>query len=495
MPGALVDPTEWFAEADATEMELEEEPDDQDVEEPTHVVADGRRRVPSGETHPASSSRPAAPGSAGERPAPPSVFAHAREDGAVEVPYGASPPSPAAPPPAVRPPQPADAAEEITAVRRPMPAAKAAPPRTLLGVPTPALPEALPVPVIAAVPEPVAFAPTLVAKPLAAPEPPPAAKVDPVMLAAPILPPGRSAPLPPARPIVAPTAPPPAAPTPTLPAALSPPSQASPVPSAAPTAMIAPTGARSRFGVRAMMVVGGAGLLIIGVLAIVLASGGGNRGEAPRPIPGKSTPTRTADTPHAPATALAQPPTQIAPEAASAAPGAALPAPTPGAPTAPAAPATPSAPELALPAAPPPATGAASSSPRPTPGNRVATTGPSPGKRPKTPVVVDYDKTPPPPTPGTPATEESLALQKARAAYARGNQRLFVGDSDAAIRAYREALAAYPGYAAGHRGLGLAYSQKGDTARAIDAFETYLRIVPRARDVSIIQKRVETLRP
>lgn len=82
---------------------------------------------------------------------------------------------------------------------------------------------------------------------------------------------------------------------------------------------------------------------------------------------------------------------------------------------------------------------------------------------------------------------------RARAAYAEGNQRLFSGDPAGAIGAYHRALVDYPSYVAGYRGLGLAYAQQGDKARALDAFRTYLRLVPRAKDVPLIKKRIALL--
>ena len=61
------------------------------------------------------------------------------------------------------------------------------------------------------------------------------------------------------------------------------------------------------------------------------------------------------------------------------------------------------------------------------------------------------------------------------------------------MRAYQQALAAYPGYVAGYRGLGLAYSQEGDKRKALQAFHTYLASVPGAKDVPLIRKRVTAL--
>ena len=99
--------------------------------------------------------------------------------------------------------------------------------------------------------------------------------------------------------------------------------------------------------------------------------------------------------------------------------------------------------------------------PKPAIRNVVRTT---PGKK----LVLDYDKGKVPVDAGPKSTDQSLA--KARTAYAAGNQRLFAGDPTGAIRQYHQALAAYPGYVAGYRGLGLAYAQLGDKANAVSRF-------------------------
>ena len=84
-------------------------------------------------------------------------------------------------------------------------------------------------------------------------------------------------------------------------------------------------------------------------------------------------------------------------------------------------------------------------------------------------------------------------IAKARASYATGNQRLFAGDPAGAIRAYRESLNDYSGYVAAYRGLGLAYTQQGEKTRALQAFRTYVGLVPNARDVELIKKRIASL--
>ncbi|HEY1549838.1 MAG TPA: tetratricopeptide repeat protein, partial [Kofleriaceae bacterium] len=106
----------------------------------------------------------------------------------------------------------------------------------------------------------------------------------------------------------------------------------------------------------------------------------------------------------------------------------------------------------------------------------------------KKPVVVDYDK-----KPVSSPLDPDEALAQARAAYAIGNQHLFAGEGDEAVAAYRRALADYPSYAAGYRGLGLAFAQLDDKPAALAAFKTYVKLAPTAKDVALIQKRIRTL--
>ncbi len=75
-----------------------------------------------------------------------------------------------------------------------------------------------------------------------------------------------------------------------------------------------------------------------------------------------------------------------------------------------------------------------------------------------------------------------------------GNGKLFSGEHEDAVRAYKEALDIYPGYVAGYRGLGLAYEQLGRTSEAIAAYKVYVRAVPGAKDAGIIRKRLKALK-
>jgi tetratricopeptide (TPR) repeat protein len=118
------------------------------------------------------------------------------------------------------------------------------------------------------------------------------------------------------------------------------------------------------------------------------------------------------------------------------------------------------------------------------------------GKR----VVLEFDQRTPPSAAPAPRPTKAPApgvdpnvVERARAAYLRGNQRLFAGNAADAIVAYKESLAIYPGYVAGYRGLGLAYAERGNPEGALAAFRLYLRTVPNAHDAAIIQARIDRL--
>ena len=134
---------------------------------------------------------------------------------------------------------------------------------------------------------------------------------------------------------------------------------------------------------------------------------------------------------------------------------------------------------------PPPASSAPANRPGPRPAKQLG------GKK----LVVEYiERESEVPAPGLVAkAAEDPAIGRARSAYLSGNQKLFTGDAESAILAYRQALALYPGYVGGYRGLGLAYAQLGDTPKALDAFKTYVTAVPNARDIALIRKRIARL--
>ena len=77
----------------------------------------------------------------------------------------------------------------------------------------------------------------------------------------------------------------------------------------------------------------------------------------------------------------------------------------------------------------------------------------------------------------------------------REGARLYVDDKlDAARRKFQGAVNVSPRFAPAHRGLGLVYERAGQKARAIRAFQTYLRLAPDAADAANIRARLERLR-
>jgi hypothetical protein len=81
----------------------------------------------------------------------------------------------------------------------------------------------------------------------------------------------------------------------------------------------------------------------------------------------------------------------------------------------------------------------------------------------------------------------------AKTAYADGNKALYAADAQGAITHFKAALAAQPGFAAAHRGLGLAYSLSGNKAQAVSEFKAYLAASPGAKDAAKIQERITAL--
>ncbi|HEY0193681.1 MAG TPA: hypothetical protein VGC42_21340 [Kofleriaceae bacterium] len=117
-----------------------------------------------------------------------------------------------------------------------------------------------------------------------------------------------------------------------------------------------------------------------------------------------------------------------------------------------------------------------------------------PGRKPKM-IVVDYQtRADEAPVPGLVAqASEDPAIARARVAYLSGNDKLFAGDPSGAAAAYREALALYPGYVGGYRGLGLAYAQLGEPRRSLDALRAYVAAAPGAKDVALVKQRISRL--
>jgi regulator of sirC expression with transglutaminase-like and TPR domain len=55
-------------------------------------------------------------------------------------------------------------------------------------------------------------------------------------------------------------------------------------------------------------------------------------------------------------------------------------------------------------------------------------------------------------------------------------------------------VALAPRFAPAHRGLGLVHERVGETALAIRALQTYLRLSPGAPDAAAVRARIERLR-
>jgi hypothetical protein len=225
-------------------------------------------------------------------------------------------------------------------------------------------------------------------------------------------------------------------------------------PSVSPSVSLTP-----RFPLRGLAIGGGVGLL--GLVAVILfihfhsgssAASTDHAGASAQTVQPQPTPTPLAQQTVAPPL----PPASIAAAPASA------PAPT-------VTPPPPPAPVVARPSPPP----------EPTLGGQK--------------VVLEYDHGPTATTAAPTQAGNTEAVSTARAEYLDGNQKLFAGDTRGAIAAFKAALANYPGYVAGYRGLGLAYDQAGDTADALKALQTYVSTVPDARDVPILKKRIQSL--
>ncbi len=127
-------------------------------------------------------------------------------------------------------------------------------------------------------------------------------------------------------------------------------------------------------------------------------------------------------------------------------------------------------------------------------GTNPTGTNPTGSKAPKGPKgSKTIGNTAPDPETGVAAVSSAKAenLAKARTAYEAGNTKLFSGDYDGAVTEYKQVVSL--GSATGYRGLGLAYAQRGDKAKAAQAFRSYLGAAPNAKDADAIRKRIAAL--
>ncbi len=68
-----------------------------------------------------------------------------------------------------------------------------------------------------------------------------------------------------------------------------------------------------------------------------------------------------------------------------------------------------------------------------------------------------------------------------------------IGDYDAAIDRFQDAIEAKPGYAIPFRYLGEAQEKKGQKKQAIKSYQRYLDLYPHAEDGAKIKKKLEKL--
>jgi serine/threonine-protein kinase len=104
------------------------------------------------------------------------------------------------------------------------------------------------------------------------------------------------------------------------------------------------------------------------------------------------------------------------------------------------------------------------------------------------PVVKPAIKPPPPPVPeAKPKTGNEAEL------YKKGTAAFMGGDFASAEATFKQALAQNRGYAPAYRGLGFVYQRTGESAKALQALRTYLRLTPNAADGAAIRKRIQQL--
>lgn len=86
------------------------------------------------------------------------------------------------------------------------------------------------------------------------------------------------------------------------------------------------------------------------------------------------------------------------------------------------------------------------------------------------------------------------AREDATARYYLGKIAMDAGEADRAIAQFRMAIVADDKLLDPYRDLGMAYYQKGDSAKAIEAFDKYLKLAPNAKDAERIRTVVRDLK-
>jgi regulator of sirC expression with transglutaminase-like and TPR domain len=84
----------------------------------------------------------------------------------------------------------------------------------------------------------------------------------------------------------------------------------------------------------------------------------------------------------------------------------------------------------------------------------------------------------------------ALALSQVR----RGEAALEQGDAEEALASFRAALENEPTMPLAFRGLGMAYAMQGQDPEALEAYDKYLRLSPKAPDAAEIRKSIRELR-
>ena len=91
-------------------------------------------------------------------------------------------------------------------------------------------------------------------------------------------------------------------------------------------------------------------------------------------------------------------------------------------------------------------------------------------------------------------TQAAMAHAVALTQIRRGEAALEQGNVDDALASFRSALDNEPTSPAAFRGLGMAYAMQGDDAQALQAYDRYLRLAPRAPDAAEIRQSIRELK-
>jgi tetratricopeptide (TPR) repeat protein len=91
-------------------------------------------------------------------------------------------------------------------------------------------------------------------------------------------------------------------------------------------------------------------------------------------------------------------------------------------------------------------------------------------------------------------TQTAMAHAVALTQIRRGEAALEQGNVDDALASFRSALDNEPTNPAAFRGLGMAYAMQGDDGQALQAYDRYLRLAPRASDAAEIRQSIRELK-